>query len=74
MSIAQELQRQVTRVPTTLVGLAHWLEDCSHKLELGMRLGSLMEPRAILIVVRDTMDTVVSSDDLLKETLLDELS
>eukprot|EP00975_Prorocentrum_lima_P066759 12911042-Prorocentrum_lima.AAC.1 len=63
MSISQELQKQVTRVATTLVGLANWLEEYAHTLELGMRLGSLWEPRAILIVIRDTMDAVVSKDD-----------
>eukprot|EP00975_Prorocentrum_lima_P019304 4064783-Prorocentrum_lima.AAC.1 len=57
MSMAKELRRQVTRVPTTLVGLANWLEEYVHKLELGMRPGSLMEPRAILTVVRDMMGT-----------------
>eukprot|EP00975_Prorocentrum_lima_P064541 12898183-Prorocentrum_lima.AAC.1 len=56
MSIAQELQRQVTRAPTTLARLANGLEEYAHKLELGMRLGALTEPRAILTVVRDTMD------------------
>eukprot|EP00975_Prorocentrum_lima_P020117 4235195-Prorocentrum_lima.AAC.1 len=38
MSMAQELQRQATRVPTTLVGRANWLEEYVHALELGMRL------------------------------------
>eukprot|EP00975_Prorocentrum_lima_P008537 1823916-Prorocentrum_lima.AAC.1 len=61
-SIAQELQKQVTRVPTALVGLADWLEECAHKLELGMRLGSLLE-RAIITVVRDAADAIVSKDD-----------
>eukprot|EP00975_Prorocentrum_lima_P047112 9850741-Prorocentrum_lima.AAC.1 len=64
MSIAQELQKHVTRVPTTLVRLANWLEEYAHKPELGMRLGSLMEPRAISPI---TMGAVVSKDDLLTE-------
>eukprot|EP00975_Prorocentrum_lima_P016744 3548472-Prorocentrum_lima.AAC.1 len=50
MSIARELQGQVARVPTTLVGLANWLEECAHTLELGMGLGALTEPRALLAV------------------------
>eukprot|EP00975_Prorocentrum_lima_P000483 93080-Prorocentrum_lima.AAC.1 len=70
--MAQELKRHVTRVPATLVGLANWLEEYAHKLEFGMRLGSPKEPRAILTVVKDTMDAIVSKDDLLKKGLMDE--
>eukprot|EP00975_Prorocentrum_lima_P064622 12898650-Prorocentrum_lima.AAC.1 len=61
--MAQELQRQVGRVPTTLAGLANWLGEYIHNLELGTRIGALMEPRSLPTVVRDTMETVVSKDD-----------
>eukprot|EP00975_Prorocentrum_lima_P065311 12902740-Prorocentrum_lima.AAC.1 len=50
------------------------MEAYVHKLEFGMRLGSLMEPRAILTVVRDTVETVASKEDLLNKILMDELS
>eukprot|EP00975_Prorocentrum_lima_P065366 12903057-Prorocentrum_lima.AAC.1 len=39
-----------------------------------MTLGALLESRTILTVVRDTMEAVVSKDDLLKKTMIDELS
>eukprot|EP00975_Prorocentrum_lima_P038809 8153384-Prorocentrum_lima.AAC.1 len=69
---SQEHLWEVTRAPTTLVGLANLSQEYVHGLELGMRLGSLMEPRAIHSVVRDTMGTVVTvvpKDDLLKKIL-----
>eukprot|EP00975_Prorocentrum_lima_P019847 4175762-Prorocentrum_lima.AAC.1 len=48
MSIARELQQRVTRVPATMAGPTNWLGDYASKLELGMKLGCRMEPRAIL--------------------------
>eukprot|EP00975_Prorocentrum_lima_P040092 8421317-Prorocentrum_lima.AAC.1 len=50
MSIARELQAMMAKGPATMVGLASWLEDYATKLELGMRVGCLMEPRTILTV------------------------
>eukprot|EP00975_Prorocentrum_lima_P062365 12885265-Prorocentrum_lima.AAC.1 len=39
-----------------------------------MKLGALLEPRTVLTMVKDTMDTVVSRDDILGKTMIDELS
>eukprot|EP00975_Prorocentrum_lima_P062497 12885929-Prorocentrum_lima.AAC.1 len=50
----------------------HWWD-----LQIGwrsMRLGSLMERRAILTVVKDAMYALVSKDELLKKALMDDLS
>eukprot|EP00975_Prorocentrum_lima_P065845 12905858-Prorocentrum_lima.AAC.1 len=67
--MAQELQKPVSRVPAILAPLAISLEDYIHKLDDGMKHGALLEPRSILTVVQDTMDTVVSKDDILKKTM-----
>eukprot|EP00975_Prorocentrum_lima_P045273 9481010-Prorocentrum_lima.AAC.1 len=50
MSLAQELQMSVTRVPRTLSQLGMWLEDYMNKLDHGMILGAMLEPRTVLIV------------------------
>eukprot|EP00975_Prorocentrum_lima_P038473 8086102-Prorocentrum_lima.AAC.1 len=39
-----------------------------------MKLGALLEPRTVLIVVKDAMEAVVSRDDVLKKTMIDEVS
>eukprot|EP00975_Prorocentrum_lima_P031194 6548899-Prorocentrum_lima.AAC.1 len=57
MSVAQELQRPASRLPAARAQLANWLDDYIHKLDHGMKLGALQEPRTILIAVRDTMET-----------------
>eukprot|EP00975_Prorocentrum_lima_P001628 350214-Prorocentrum_lima.AAC.1 len=61
--MAQQRERQVTRAPSTLVSLASRLEDYANQLELGMKLGSLIQPRAIFTVVKGTENAVVSKDD-----------
>eukprot|EP00975_Prorocentrum_lima_P012151 2578652-Prorocentrum_lima.AAC.1 len=55
MCIARELQTQVSRVPTSRAHFASLLEYYIHKLDYGMKLGALMEPRTIIIGVMDTM-------------------
>eukprot|EP00975_Prorocentrum_lima_P051773 10843358-Prorocentrum_lima.AAC.1 len=57
----------VSRVPATLSQLGAWLDDHIHKLDVGMILGTLLEPRAVLTVVKNTMETVASRDDLFDE-------
>eukprot|EP00975_Prorocentrum_lima_P035165 7389851-Prorocentrum_lima.AAC.1 len=39
-----------------------------------MELGALLEPRTIITVVKDTMEAVVSRDDLLNKTIIGEMS
>eukprot|EP00975_Prorocentrum_lima_P015789 3350229-Prorocentrum_lima.AAC.1 len=39
-----------------------------------MKLGALLEQGTILTVVKDTMEAGVSKHDLLKRTMIDELS
>eukprot|EP00975_Prorocentrum_lima_P033501 7025967-Prorocentrum_lima.AAC.1 len=58
MSMAHELQKPAGKVPTTLAQLVAWLDDYKHKLDYGMKLGALLEPRTILTVVRDTMEAI----------------
>eukprot|EP00975_Prorocentrum_lima_P058023 12171801-Prorocentrum_lima.AAC.1 len=60
MSMANEIQMSVSRVPATLPQLGAWLEDCIRKLDLGMILGAMLESRKDLIVVKDTMERVAS--------------
>eukprot|EP00975_Prorocentrum_lima_P060300 12646024-Prorocentrum_lima.AAC.1 len=50
MSMARELQMTVSRVPETLPQVGTRLEDYIHKLELGLILGALLEPRTVLTV------------------------
>eukprot|EP00975_Prorocentrum_lima_P041873 8799366-Prorocentrum_lima.AAC.1 len=48
MSLAQELQARIARVPITMSGLANWLEDYVAKLEVwyqdGMSTGTHNHP------------------------------
>eukprot|EP00975_Prorocentrum_lima_P023780 5005547-Prorocentrum_lima.AAC.1 len=62
--MAKELQMSVSRIPETLPHVGTWLEDYRHKLDFGMILGARLDPRTVLTVVRDTMETVASRDDL----------
>eukprot|EP00975_Prorocentrum_lima_P063601 12892468-Prorocentrum_lima.AAC.1 len=39
-----------------------------------MTLCAMLEPRTVLRVVKDTMKTVASDYDILKKTMIDELS
>eukprot|EP00975_Prorocentrum_lima_P036392 7656453-Prorocentrum_lima.AAC.1 len=57
MSMAKEPQMTASRVPTTLAHLGIGLEDYIHKLDCGMILGAMLEPRTVLTVVKDTMET-----------------
>eukprot|EP00975_Prorocentrum_lima_P006270 1350862-Prorocentrum_lima.AAC.1 len=60
MSMARELQMPVSRVPATLPQLGTWFVYYIHKLECGIILGAMLEPRTVLTVVKDTMETVAS--------------
>eukprot|EP00975_Prorocentrum_lima_P005371 1161229-Prorocentrum_lima.AAC.1 len=66
MRIARDLQARAIQVPATMLCQANWLEYYASKLELGIPSGGLMEPRTILTVVNDTLDTVISKDGLPK--------
>eukprot|EP00975_Prorocentrum_lima_P052575 11018565-Prorocentrum_lima.AAC.1 len=72
--MAQELQMTASKVPGTLAQVAMWLEGYIHKLDHGMQLCALQEPRTILAVVKETMEAVVSRDGLLTKTMIDELA
>eukprot|EP00975_Prorocentrum_lima_P015501 3284465-Prorocentrum_lima.AAC.1 len=39
-----------------------------------MLLGAMLQPRTVLPVVKDTMETAASAYDLQKKTMIDELS
>eukprot|EP00975_Prorocentrum_lima_P057491 12058398-Prorocentrum_lima.AAC.1 len=39
-----------------------------------MILGALLQPRTALTVVRDTMETVASRDDILKKVMMEDLA
>eukprot|EP00975_Prorocentrum_lima_P004063 883032-Prorocentrum_lima.AAC.1 len=72
--MAQELQMTVIRVPGARPQLGMWLEDYIHKLDCGMILGAMLEPRTTVTLVKDTMETVASNDDLLKKAMMEYLS
>eukprot|EP00975_Prorocentrum_lima_P016469 3490948-Prorocentrum_lima.AAC.1 len=67
MSLAQERQALSTSVPSSMNGLAHWLDDYATKLALGMSMHCLIEPKTILIMVNDTIEKVVTSNSILKQ-------
>eukprot|EP00975_Prorocentrum_lima_P010315 2194175-Prorocentrum_lima.AAC.1 len=57
MGMAKELHMSVSRVPATLSHLPTCLEDYIHKLDFRMILGAMLEPRTVLTVARDSMET-----------------
>eukprot|EP00975_Prorocentrum_lima_P043875 9202157-Prorocentrum_lima.AAC.1 len=65
---------RVSRVPGTLAQRGTWLENYIHKLDHGMILGAMLEPRTILTMVKDTVETIASKDDRLKKLMMEELS
>eukprot|EP00975_Prorocentrum_lima_P063793 12893677-Prorocentrum_lima.AAC.1 len=67
MSMAREFQTPWNRVPATLSQMGNWLEDYMHKLDFGIILGALLEPRTVLTVLRDTMEPTESKDELLRK-------
>eukprot|EP00975_Prorocentrum_lima_P008508 1816435-Prorocentrum_lima.AAC.1 len=51
LSMASDVQTRPTKIPTTEVGLAKWLEEYYSKLEMANKLGCALEPRLIMIVL-----------------------
>eukprot|EP00975_Prorocentrum_lima_P030848 6473658-Prorocentrum_lima.AAC.1 len=54
--------------------MGHWLDDYIHKLDFGVILGALLEPRTVLTVLRGTMEPVASKDELLRKAMREDLS
>eukprot|EP00975_Prorocentrum_lima_P042416 8912807-Prorocentrum_lima.AAC.1 len=63
--MAKKLQMTVGKVPRTLPPLGTWLEDYLHKQDHGMILGVMLEPRTVITMVKDTMETIAYNDDIL---------
>eukprot|EP00975_Prorocentrum_lima_P065170 12901879-Prorocentrum_lima.AAC.1 len=65
-------QTPLNRVPATLSQMGNWLENDMHKLDFGIILGALLEPRTELTVLKDTMEPVASKDELLRKAMWEE--
>eukprot|EP00975_Prorocentrum_lima_P066872 12911722-Prorocentrum_lima.AAC.1 len=56
LSLASDVQTQPSKIPSTMTGLAKWLEEYYSKLEMALELGAALEPRMIMLVLTVVVD------------------
>eukprot|EP00975_Prorocentrum_lima_P066103 12907292-Prorocentrum_lima.AAC.1 len=57
-TLTQGLQAKVTSIPTTMNGLANWLEEYVAKVEFGIGMKCKQELLTIMTVANEPMDNI----------------